>query len=65
MGFGKFMFEATKFVGKATWCTSKFVVKNAPTAIGIAWQVKKEITEEIVQIIEEEKKAYKEQKRLK
>ncbi len=36
-----------------TWCTGKFIVKNTPTVLGAAWQVKKEISNEIAQSIHE------------
>lgn len=38
-----------------TWCTGKFIVKNTPTVLGAAWQVKKEISNEIAQGIQEMK----------
>jgi aspartate/tyrosine/aromatic aminotransferase len=43
----------TKFLTGALWCTSKFVVKNTPAALGMAWEVKKEISNEIAQGIHE------------
>ena len=33
----------TKCLSIFTWCVGKFIVKNTPTVIGVAWQVKKEI----------------------
>ena len=43
---GSFLWQITKLFTKCTWYGSKFVVKNAPAAIGMAWEVKKEITKE-------------------
>lgn len=42
------VWTVTKVLSIFTWCTGKFILKNAPTAIGIAWEVKKEISNEIV-----------------
>ena len=36
-----------------TWGTGKFIVKNTPTVLGVAWQIKKEISNEIAQSIHE------------
>ena len=36
-----------------TWGTGKFIVKNTPTVVGTAWQIKKEISEGISQAIHE------------
>ena len=36
-----------------TWVTGKFIVKNTPTVVGTAWQIKKEISEGISQAIHE------------
>ena len=38
-----------------TWCTGIFIVKNTPTVLGAAWQIKKEISDEIAQGIHEMK----------
>lgn len=38
----------TKLLSCATWITGKFIVKNTPTVLGAAWEVKKEISESIV-----------------
>ncbi len=54
------LWSATKFLSKSTWFVTKFVVKNTPTALGIAWQIKQEITNEIATSIQEERKAQKE-----
>ena len=57
---GSFLWQITKLFTKCTWYGSKFVVKNAPAAIGMALEVKKEITKEIAQGLHEAKQAYKE-----
>lgn len=57
---GSFLWQMTKLFTKCTWYGSKFVVKNAPAAIGMAWEVKKEITKEIAQGLHEAKQTYKE-----
>jgi len=41
------VWTVTKFLSEFTWCTGKFIAKNAPTAIGIAWEIKKEVSQEI------------------
>ncbi len=51
----------TKCLSIFTWGVSKFIVKNTPTVIGAAWQIKKEISNEIAQSIHE---ARQEQKQL-
>lgn len=45
----------TKCLSIFTWCVGKFIVKNTPTVLGVAWQVKKEISNEIAQSIHEYK----------
>jgi hypothetical protein len=57
---GSLLWGATKFITKATWVGSKFIVKNAPAALGMAWEIKKEISNGIVQAIQEGQKAHKE-----
>ena len=49
----------TKCLSIFTWCVGKFIVKNTPTVLGIAWQVKKEISNEIAQGIHEYKQEQK------
>jgi len=44
---------ATKFLTSLSWMTAKFIVKNTPTVLGAAWQIKKEISNEIAQSIHE------------
>ena len=41
------VWTVTKFITAFTWCTGKFIAKNAPTAIGIAWEIKEEVSQEI------------------
>ena len=57
---GSFLWQITKLFTKCTWYGSKFVVKNAPAAIGMAWEIKKEITKEIAQGLHEAQQTYKE-----
>ena len=52
----------TKILSIFTWSTGKFIAKNTPTAVGIAWEVKKEVSQEITAVIQE---VIKEQKQLK
>ena len=47
------VFTIAKCLTQCTWIGSKFIVKNTPTVLGIAWQIKKEISNEIVQSIHE------------
>lgn len=51
----------TKFLTGALWGTTKFVAKNTPAALGMAWEVKKEISNAIAEEIHE---ARREQKQL-
>ncbi|WP_121628738.1 hypothetical protein [Poseidonibacter antarcticus] len=50
----------TKFLTSCGWNTGKFVVKNTPTALGAAWEIKKEVTETIVDVHNEYIKEQKE-----
>ena len=49
----------TKFISSFLWGSSKFVVKNTPAALGMAWEVKKEISNNIAKEIEQVKKEQK------
>lgn len=49
----------TKFLTGALWCTTKFVAKNTPAALGMAWEVKKEISNAIAEEIHEARKEQK------
>ncbi len=51
----------TKFLSVCGWCTGKFIVKNTPTVLGAAWEIKREISDSIVEEYQEYKK---EQKKL-
>lgn len=51
----------TKLLTAGTWCTGKFIAKNTPVVLGVAWDVKKEITSTIA---EEYNNYKKEQKQL-
>jgi hypothetical protein len=55
------VFTIAKCLTQFTWIGSKFIVKNTPTVLGVAWQIKKEISNEIAQGIQE---ARQEQKQL-
>jgi hypothetical protein len=59
MSLMKEVWNATKICTKFGWCASKFIVKNTPTVLGVAWEVKKEISS----VIEEEIHAYKKEKK--
>jgi len=58
---GSMLWGATKLLTKATWCTTKFVAKNTPAAIGLAWEIRREISHGISEAIHETKQ---EQKRV-
>ena len=47
------VFTIAKCLTQFAWIGSKFIVKNTPTVLGAAWQVKKEISNEIAQSIHE------------
>jgi len=49
------VFTIAKCLTQFAWIGSKFIVKNTPTVLGVAWQVKKEISNEIAQGIHEYK----------
>jgi hypothetical protein len=51
--------QVTKFIGGAAWCSTKFVAKNTPAALGMAWEIKKEISQEIAKGIHEARKEQK------
>lgn len=54
------IFTVGKFLTIFGWNTGKFIIKNAPTALGYAWQIKKEISDEISQSIHDVKQKEKE-----
>lgn len=41
----------TKLLSSFLWGGTKFVVKNTPAALGMAWEVKKELSDGIAQTI--------------
>ena len=49
------IFTIAKCLTQFAWIGSKFIVKNTPTILGVAWQIKKEISNEIAQDIHEYK----------
>ena len=53
------VWSITKFISSFLWCSTKFVVKNTPTALGMAWEVKKEISNTIADEIQEVRKEQK------
>ncbi|KAB7888956.1 hypothetical protein [Poseidonibacter ostreae] len=53
------VWSITKFISSFLWCSTKFVVKNTPTALGMAWEVKKEISNAIADEIQELRKEQK------
>lgn len=55
------VWNATKVCTKFGWYTGKFIVKNTPTVLGVAWEVKKEITDGIVDVHNQYLKEKKEQ----
>ena len=58
---GAFFWSTLKLLCKCAWFGSKFAVKNAPAAIGMAWEIKKEITNEVLKGIDEVQRNLKEQ----
>lgn len=56
---GKF-WTITKCLSIFGWCTGKFIVKNTPTVLGVAWEIKKGISEAIVETHNEYVKEQKE-----
>ena len=46
----------TKCLSIFGWCTGKFIVKNTPTVLGAAWEIKKEISESIANEYQQTKK---------
>ena len=41
------IFTIAKCLTQFAWIGTKFVAKNTPTVLGVAWQIKKEISNEI------------------
>lgn len=59
MGLARELWAATAFCTKLTWCTGKFILKNAPAALGLVWEAKRELTKEIEKSVIEGQKKYK------
>ncbi len=49
----------TKFLSAVTWLTGKFIVKNTPTILGVAWEAKKEFSRNIADLPNQYDKAQK------
>jgi hypothetical protein len=47
------VFTIAKCLTQFAWIGSKFIVKNTPTVIGVAWQIRNEISNGIAQAIHE------------
>ena len=47
------LWTITKCISSFAWIGSKFVAKNTPTVLGAAWQIKKEISQGVSQVIHE------------
>jgi hypothetical protein len=45
------VFTIAKCLTQCAWIGSKFIVKNTTTVLGVVWQIKKEISNEIAQSI--------------
>lgn len=53
------IWTVTKCLTAFSWATGKFIIKNTPTVLGAAWDIKKEISEEIATSIQEVRKEQK------
>lgn len=53
------VWSITKFLTGFLWCSTKFVAKNIPAALGMAWEVKKEISNTIAEEINTARKKQK------
>lgn len=51
--------QGTRIITKCAWFVSKFVVKNTPAALGILWEVKKELNSVLAQGLHDAKIKYK------
>jgi len=51
--------SVTKFISSFLWSAGKFIVKNIPSVLGMAWKVKKEISHEVAIQMENERKKQK------
>lgn len=59
MSVMKEVWKGLKILTQFSWLGSKFVVKNAPTALGMLWEVKKEINSALAQGLHDVKVEYK------
>lgn len=58
MGVAREVYNGVKILLKCTWFGSKFVVKNTPAALGMVWEVKKEINAALAQGVHDAKLEY-------
>ena len=59
MGVMKEIWQGSKILTKCAWFGSKFVIKNTPAALGMLWEVKKEINSALAQGLHDVKIEYK------
>ena len=59
MGFMKEIWQGSKILTKCAWLGSKFDIKNTPAAIGMLWEVKKELNSALAQGLHDAKVEYK------
>lgn len=55
----KEIWQGSKILTKCAWLGSKFVIKNTPAALGMLWEVKKEINSALAQGLHDVKIEYK------
>jgi len=53
------VWSVSKLILSFLWSSSKFIVKNTPTVLDMAWEVKKEISNEVATQMENERKKQK------
>ena len=54
------LWDITKIVSKGAWIGTKFIIKNTPAALGMLWNMKKEIADNISSEMAKSNKAHKE-----
>lgn len=59
MSVMKEVWQGVKILTQFSWLGSKFVVKNTPAALGMLWEVKKEINSALAQGLHDVKVEYK------
>lgn len=59
MGVMKEIWQGSKILTKCAWLGSKFVIKNTPAALGMLWEVKKELNSALAQGLHDVKVEYK------